>query len=119
SMGQCFHSSPGRRDRTCDSSVGNSADASYKCENAFCKSGCNTSIITRCRERTVSLVVTDINKSISHQLSFRDRVEGARITRIEAIPLAAPEYPQGGWVIIRVHTAAGVEGIGECFVPDP
>ena len=32
--------------------------------------------------------------------------------------LKAPEYPHGGWVLVRVQTDDGVEGIGECFVPD-
>lgn len=32
--------------------------------------------------------------------------------------LKAPEYPHGGWVLVRVRTDDGVEGVGECFVPD-
>ena len=32
--------------------------------------------------------------------------------------LKSYEYPNGGWVLVRVKTDAGIEGIGECFVPD-
>ncbi|MEE2658708.1 MAG: mandelate racemase/muconate lactonizing enzyme family protein [Candidatus Latescibacterota bacterium] len=42
----------------------------------------------------------------------------SRIERIEHILIKAPEYPDGGWVVTRVCTADGAEGLGECFVPD-
>jgi len=32
--------------------------------------------------------------------------------------LKSHEYPQGGWVLVRVRTEEGIEGVGECFVPD-
>ncbi|MEW6755237.1 MAG: hypothetical protein AB1505_30290, partial [Candidatus Latescibacterota bacterium] len=32
--------------------------------------------------------------------------------------LRSPEYPNGGWVLVRVRTESGSEGLGECFVPD-
>ena len=42
----------------------------------------------------------------------------ARITDIDTCVLKAPEYPHGGWVLVRVRTEDHVEGLGECFVPD-
>jgi len=41
-----------------------------------------------------------------------------KIAQVAAQVLKAPEYPHGGWVLVRVRTEDGVEGIGECFVPD-
>ena len=46
------------------------------------------------------------------------RRSGGIITAIETVPLAAPEYPAGAWIIVRLRTESGIEGIGECFVPD-
>ena len=42
----------------------------------------------------------------------------ARITEVTAHVLKSYEYPNGGWVLVRLRTDAGVEGLGECFVPD-
>lgn len=41
-----------------------------------------------------------------------------KITEIRTHLLGADEYPRGGWVLVRVHTDEGIEGVGECFVPD-
>jgi len=41
-----------------------------------------------------------------------------RIGEIETIVLRSYEYPNGGWVLVRLRTDDGVEGLGECFVPD-
>lgn len=40
------------------------------------------------------------------------------IVEIKSQVLKSYEYPDGAWVLVRVKTAGGVEGIGECFVPD-
>ena len=40
-----------------------------------------------------------------------------RITDLTTTVLGSYEYPHGGWVLVRVRTEDGVEGIGECFVP--
>jgi len=40
------------------------------------------------------------------------------ISQVQAQVLHSYEYPNGGWVLVRVHTEDGVEGLGECFVPD-
>jgi L-rhamnonate dehydratase len=40
------------------------------------------------------------------------------IRDVTATVLGAPEYPHGGWVLVRVRTDDGIEGLGECFVPD-
>ena len=45
----------------------------------------------------------------------RSRIDGTRIVEVETIPIAEPECPASGWVIVRLRTEAGVEGIGECF----
>ena len=41
-----------------------------------------------------------------------------KIAELKAQVLRSPEYPNGGWVLVRVETDDGVEGVGECFVPD-
>lgn len=41
-----------------------------------------------------------------------------KIAELKTTVLQSYEYPQGGWVLVRVRTEAGVEGVGECFVPD-
>ena len=41
-----------------------------------------------------------------------------KITEIKTTVLKSPEYPNGAWVLVRVRTASGEEGIGECFIPD-
>ena len=41
-----------------------------------------------------------------------------RIAEVTARVLKSYEYPHGGWVLVRVRTEEGVEGLGECFVPD-
>ena len=41
------------------------------------------------------------------------------IVDLTSVVLKSYEYPNGGWVLVRVKTEAGVEGVGECFVPDP
>lgn len=51
-------------------------------------------------------------------LASLDRRSGGKITAVEAVPVAAPEYPSGAWIIVRLRTESGIEGIGECFVPD-
>ena len=40
------------------------------------------------------------------------------IAEVTARVLKSHEYPHGGWVLVRVRTDEGVEGFGECFVPD-
>jgi L-alanine-DL-glutamate epimerase-like enolase superfamily enzyme len=40
-----------------------------------------------------------------------------KITAMTATVLRSYEYPHGGWVLVRVRTGDGLEGIGECFVP--
>ena len=39
-------------------------------------------------------------------------------TEIKTTLLKSYEYPNGPWVLVRVRTASGIEGIGGCFVPD-
>ena len=41
-----------------------------------------------------------------------------KITQVQAQVLQSYEYPNGGWVLVRIRTEDGVEGVGECFVPD-
>jgi L-alanine-DL-glutamate epimerase-like enolase superfamily enzyme len=41
-----------------------------------------------------------------------------KIVDLTSTVLKSYEYPHGGWVLVRVRTDTGVEGIGECFVPD-
>lgn len=41
-----------------------------------------------------------------------------KITEVTSTILKSYEYPHGGWMLVRVKTAEGLEGIGECFVPD-
>ena len=41
-----------------------------------------------------------------------------KITQVQAQVLQSYEYPNGGWVLVRTRTEDGVEGVGECFVPD-
>lgn len=41
-----------------------------------------------------------------------------KITDLRSTVLKSYEYPHGGWVLVRVRTEEGVEGVGECFVPD-
>lgn len=41
-----------------------------------------------------------------------------KITEVQAQVLQSYEYPNGGWVLVRVRTEDGVEGLGECFIPD-
>ena len=41
-----------------------------------------------------------------------------RIAEVTARVLKSYEYPHGGWVLVRVRTEEGVEGLGECFVSD-
>ena len=43
---------------------------------------------------------------------------GMIIERVTSTVLRSYEYPNGGWVLVRVTTDDGVEGLGECFVPD-
>ena len=42
----------------------------------------------------------------------------SKISRITTDVLKSYEYPHGGWVLVRVRTDDGIEGLGECFVPD-
>ncbi len=42
----------------------------------------------------------------------------SKISDVRAQVLKSYEYPHGGWVLVRVRTEDGVEGMGECFVPD-
>jgi len=42
----------------------------------------------------------------------------ARILDVIAQVLKSYEYPNGGWVLVRLKVEGGVEGVGECFVPD-
>ncbi len=41
-----------------------------------------------------------------------------KITELTAQVLKSYEYPNGGWVLVRVRTEEGIEGVGECFVSD-
>jgi L-alanine-DL-glutamate epimerase-like enolase superfamily enzyme len=41
-----------------------------------------------------------------------------KITEVTSTILKSYEYPHGGWVLVRVKADEGLEGIGECFVPD-
>jgi L-alanine-DL-glutamate epimerase-like enolase superfamily enzyme len=41
-----------------------------------------------------------------------------KIADVIAQVLKSYEYPHGGWVLVRVRTEDGTEGVGECFVPD-
>ena len=41
-----------------------------------------------------------------------------QIAEIRTQVLRSYEYPNGGWVLVRVISSDGVEGLGECFVPD-
>ena len=41
-----------------------------------------------------------------------------KITEVISTILKSYEYPHGGWMLVRVKTDEGLEGIGECFVPD-
>ena len=41
-----------------------------------------------------------------------------QIVDMTSTVLRSYEYPNGGWVLARVRTEEGIEGIGECFVPD-
>ncbi len=41
-----------------------------------------------------------------------------QITEIKTTLLKSYEYPNGAWLLVCVRTASGIEGIGECFVPD-
>ena len=41
-----------------------------------------------------------------------------KIIEIRTHVLKTDEYPLGGWVLVRVRTEDGIEGVGECFVPD-
>ncbi len=41
-----------------------------------------------------------------------------KIAELTSLVLKSYEYPSGGWVLVRARTEEGVEGIGECFVPD-
>ena len=40
------------------------------------------------------------------------------ITEVQAQVLKSYEYPNGGWVLVRVRTEEGIQGVGECFVSD-
>ncbi|MER8421066.1 mandelate racemase/muconate lactonizing enzyme family protein [Mesorhizobium sp. M1329] len=40
------------------------------------------------------------------------------IAAVDSWAIAAPEYLTGAWVIVRIRTRGGVEGFGECYVPD-
>ena len=40
------------------------------------------------------------------------------IIEVTAQVLKSYEYPHGGWVLVRVRTEEGIEGVGECFVSD-
>jgi L-rhamnonate dehydratase len=40
------------------------------------------------------------------------------ISEVTAQVLKSYEYPHGGWVLVRVRTETGIEGVGECFVSD-
>lgn len=41
-----------------------------------------------------------------------------KVVDLETRILRSYEYPQGGWVLVRLQTEAGVQAVGECFVPD-
>ena len=41
-----------------------------------------------------------------------------KIAAVTCQVLKSYEYPNGGWVLVRVRTEEGLEGVGECFVPD-
>jgi len=41
-----------------------------------------------------------------------------KITAVTAQVLKSYEYPHGGWVLVRIYTEEGIEGVGECFVSD-
>ena len=47
-----------------------------------------------------------------------DQPPNTTITDLRTHLLTAPEYPHGAWILVRLTTDAGVEGVGECFVPD-
>jgi L-rhamnonate dehydratase len=42
----------------------------------------------------------------------------ARVIDVTAQVLKSYEYLNGGWVLVRVKVEGGIEGVGECFVPD-
>lgn len=41
-----------------------------------------------------------------------------RIVDLASVVLGSDAYPNGAWVLVRVRTEGGIEGIGECFVPE-
>ena len=41
-----------------------------------------------------------------------------KIAALTAQVLKSYEYPHGGWVLVRLYTEEGIEGVGECFVSD-
>ena len=41
-----------------------------------------------------------------------------KITALTAQVLKSYEYPHGGWVLVRIYTEEGIQGVGECFVSD-
>lgn len=41
-----------------------------------------------------------------------------KISEVWTQVLQSYEYPDGGWVLVRVGTESGQEGLGECFVPN-
>ena len=41
-----------------------------------------------------------------------------QIVDLSSLVLKSDEYPRGAWVLVRAKTDEGVEGVGECFVPD-
>ena len=46
-----------------------------------------------------------------------DRMRGEsvdRITEVRSSILAAPESHDGAWMLVRIRTAQGIEGLGEC-----
>ncbi len=47
-----------------------------------------------------------------------ERSASMKITDVESTVLGSPAYLNGGWLLVRVTTDDGIEGIGECFVPD-
>ncbi len=41
-----------------------------------------------------------------------------QIIDVTSVVLKSYEYPNGGWLLVRVKTDGGIEGVGECCVPD-
>ena len=65
----------------------------------------------------VFLISSDITRGLANPLIITKRHFEMTIDSVTATILSSYEYPHGGWVLVRVRTEEGVEGIGECFVP--